>query len=89
MNVTVEKADEQKLTHLKVTEWPIWEKEISSFDYFYDTGELFYVLEGKVSVEIEGDGTVEFGKGDLVFFKKGTRCKWTVIEPIRKHYKML
>jgi hypothetical protein len=67
---------------------PTWEKEASSFDWFYDEPETALVLEGKVKVTGEDGQQVEFGAGDLVTFPAGLSCRWEVIEPIRKHYKM-
>ena len=59
--------------------WPIWEKEVSTFDWSDSEPEAFYVLEGKLRVELD--------EGDLVTFPKGVGCKWDVREPIRKHYR--
>ena len=84
--VVIRKPTEEELEKLDVFSWPIWEKEVSEFDWYYDEDETFYVLEGEVEVEIEGGEKVRFGKGDLVTFKEGTRCRWKVIKPIRKHY---
>ncbi len=84
--VTIRKPDENLLKKLNVESWPIWEKEISEFDWYYDEDETFYVLEGEVEVEIEDGEKVSFGKGDLVTFKEGTKCRWKLKKPIRKHY---
>ncbi len=63
--------------------WGVWEKEPSDFDYFYDSEEMFYVLEGDVTVTWQG-GEISFGKGDLVTFPKGLSCTWHVKNKIRK-----
>ena len=84
--VTVKKPSEEELMSLGVEDWPIWEKEVSVFDWFYSESETFFVLEGRVKVDLEGGGSVEFGKGDLVTFAQGVGCRWDVREPIRKHY---
>ncbi len=89
MNVKIEKPTEQQLQELGVKSWPIWEKEVSVFPWHYDSDEIFYLLEGKVKLEIQGGETVEFGKGDLVTLKTGVDCVWTVTEKVRKHYKMI
>ena len=67
---------------------PIWEKEASVFDWVYDEPETALVIEGKVRVTDEDGQICEFGPGDLVTFPAGLSCRWEVIEPIRKHYKM-
>jgi len=37
MKITVEKPTRQFLEERKVSSWGIWEKEISRFDWHYDT----------------------------------------------------
>ena len=86
--VYVEKPTEEKLKELGVFDWPIWEKEVSEFDWYYDSPETFYVLEGEVEVELEDGSKIRFGAGDLVTFKEGVRCRWKVLKPIRKHYRI-
>ena len=60
---------------------------MSGFPWFYSEPETFYVLEGRVRVELDEGEHVEFGKGDLVTFPERTECTWIVQEPIRKHYR--
>ena len=66
-------------------QWAIWEKEKSTFDWYYDTQETFYVIEGDVTVTW-ADGEISFGTGDLVTFPAGLNCTWHVKKKIRKHY---
>jgi len=84
--IKVEKLPEEKLKEIGVNSWPIWEKEVSRFDWHYDTKETCYILEGSVTVEIPGGEKVSFGPGDFVTFPKGLDCVWNVKKPIRKHY---
>jgi len=84
--IKVEKPDKKKLEELGVTSWPIWEKEVSRFDWSYDGQEICYILQGKAVVEPEDGDPVEFQAGDLVTFSKGLKCVWDIKEPIRKHY---
>lgn len=86
MKVTVEKINEADLKKQGVFSWPIWQKEISDFDWYYDTTEQFYVLEGEVEVETEDGQKIVFGAGDFVTFPQGVKCSWHVKKPIRKHY---
>ena len=65
--------------------WATWEKEESLFDWYYDSQETFYVLEGDVTVTWD-TGEISFGKGDLVTFPAGLKCTWQVQKKIRKHY---
>ena len=85
MGIEINKPDASELENRGVKSWPIWEKEVSRFDWHYDSIEECYLLEGKVIVETE-KGQVEFGKGDFVTFPKGLSCIWDVKEPVRKHY---
>ncbi|MFO7815323.1 MAG: cupin domain-containing protein [Halanaerobiales bacterium] len=85
MEVKVENPSGKKLEDLGVDEWPIWQKEISEFDWYYDEQEICYIIEGKAKVETP-EGTVSFEKGDLVTFPEGLNCKWKIIEDVKKHY---
>jgi len=88
MEIKVERPDEKKLEELGVKNWPIWEKEVSEFDWYYDTNETCFFLEGKVEVTTEDGKKVIVRRGDLVTFPKGLKCRWKVIEPVRKHYNL-
>jgi hypothetical protein len=87
MEVKVEKLSQDELASRGVFSWPIWEKEISRFDWEYDSIEECYFLEGKVEVKIPDGKKVNFGKGDFVTFPKGLSCSWDVKQPVRKHYR--
>lgn len=86
MEIRIEKPSEQLLESRKVKAWPVWEKEVSRFDWHYDAIEECYFLDGKVTVETEDGKKVEIGKGDFVTFPKGLSCVWDIREPVRKHY---
>lgn len=79
-NVSIEEAKQRGYTN-----WSIWEKEVSEFDWFYDDREQCYFLEGEVTVTFE-NGEISFGKGDFVTFAKGLSCRWIVRKPVKKHY---
>jgi uncharacterized protein len=84
--IQISQPAEQELNKRGVFQWPIWEKEVSRFDWTYDTVEQCYFLAGQVRVETP-DGIVDIKKGDWVTFPKGLKCVWDVREPVRKHYK--
>ncbi len=84
--IEIEKPEGKKLSALRVSDWPVWTKEPSTFDWHYDEKEMCFLLEGRVSVKT-AEGEVSFGKGDLVTFPKGLDCTWTVHEAVRKHYR--
>jgi uncharacterized cupin superfamily protein len=83
--IKIEKPTEQRLKELNIKSWSPWECEPSTFDWQYDCDESAYVLEGKVKVKTSEE-EVEIKKGDLVYFPKGLKCQWHVIEKIRKVY---
>ncbi len=78
---------QEKLDELGVTDWPIWEKEVSEFPWQYDQTETCYILEGLVIVTPKGEGPVEISTGDLVTFPAGMSCTWKILENVRKHYR--
>lgn len=84
--VKIEKLSEEKLKKMNVSSWPIWEKEISRFDWHYDGTEMCYITEGEVTVETKDGKSIKFGKGDFVTFPKGLDCVWDIKAPVRKHY---
>ena len=84
--IKIEKPTQEKLKELGALNWPIWEKEISKFDWVYDNQETCYLLEGKVTVSPKEGEPVSFGAGDLVVFPKGLECVWDIKVPVRKHY---
>lgn len=71
----------------KARDWPIWEKEPSTFPWEYSEKETCLILEGRSEVKTK-EGNVEFGAGDYVVFPKGLKCTWNVKKKIRKHYKL-
>ncbi len=86
-NMKKKKPSEEELEKLGVKSWGTWSKEKSTFDWSYSDTETCYLLEGEVEVEDPDTGEkIEFGKGDLVQFNKGLKCKWNVKKPVHKHY---
>ncbi|WP_178863947.1 cupin domain-containing protein [Thiomicrorhabdus cannonii] len=76
----------ETLAQLDVDNWPFWEKEISSFPWFYDSEETCYILAGEVTVTPTNGEPVTIKAGDLVTFPEGLECRWQITQPIRKHY---
>ena len=85
MNIKIDKLTDEEVNNKGVLSWPIWECEVSEFDWEYDQRESCLLLEGEVEVKSDFE-TVKFGGGDFVVFPKGLKCKWRVIKPVRKHY---
>ena len=86
LRIVVERPNEQALASLKVTSWPIWTKEPSTFAWHYDEPETCYFLEGDVTVKT-ADGETALKAGDLITFPKGLDCTWHVRRAVRKHYR--
>jgi len=85
-DIKVEKLKKEELEKMGVFSWPIWEKEVSRFDWKYDSVEQCYLLEGDVTVTAKSGKPVRFGKGDFVTFPKGLVCAWDIRVPVKKHY---
>ena len=86
MKVEIRKPKMEDIEKEGIMSWPIWEKEISRFDWHYDETEECYLLEGKAVVETDDGEKVQFSKGDFVTFPKGLSCVWEIKEPVKKHY---
>jgi len=84
-NVIIEKLSDKDIIERKIKSWPIWTKEISRFDWYYDGDEECLILEGEVLVET-GECNYTIEAGDFVTFKQGLKCVWNIKKPIRKHY---
>lgn len=85
MKIEVKKLSSDEIRDMGIYQWPIWTKEKSTFDWYYDSVEKCLFLEGKVIVKTDTE-EVEINKGDFVVFPKGLKCQWNVIEPVKKHY---
>jgi hypothetical protein len=83
--VIIEKLTDEQVNQKGIKNWPIWTKEASTFDWYYDSDEECLILEGEVDVKTD-EGTYTIMAGDFVTFKKGLKCVWNVKKPIRKHY---
>jgi hypothetical protein len=87
--ITVEhNPSPMKLDVMNIDTWPIWTKEVSAFDWSYDTKETCYILEGEAIVTPDGGEPVTIKARDLVNFSQGLKCTWEVVSPIKKHYRL-
>ncbi|MFH1359515.1 MAG: cupin domain-containing protein [Candidatus Omnitrophota bacterium] len=90
--IKIEKPSEQERKKLGIpdtpqntAQWSIWECAPSAFDWQYSDEEIAYIYEGKVRVRTD-QGEIEINRGDLVTFPKGLKCRWQVLEPVKKVY---
>ncbi|MDH6126270.1 cupin domain-containing protein [Kitasatospora sp. GP82] len=51
-----------------------------------EADELFVVISGRATVEVEGGPTLNVGPGDFAVLREGDRTTWTVHETLRKAY---
>lgn len=51
-----------------------------------ESDELFVVLRGRATIEVEGGPTLEIGPGSVGLLRAGDRTTWTVHEDLRKIY---
>ncbi len=83
--VIVDKLSKEEIVSRGINKWPIWTKEISKFDWYYESDEECQIIDGEVEVETP-DGNYTIKAGDFVTFKVGLKCVWNVKKPIKKHY---
>jgi uncharacterized cupin superfamily protein len=83
--IKIERLSDTELKGRGIERWDTWEKEPSEFDWSYVDEEHCYIIEGRANIETD-DGTVEIKKGDFVVFPVGLKCRWSVVEKIRKYY---
>ncbi len=88
MEVKVKRLSPDEIEKMGIKSWPIWEKEESSFDWYYDEKEVCYFLEGKVVVELPNGEKVKIEKGDFVEFPSGLSCRWDIKKKVKKHYRI-
>jgi uncharacterized cupin superfamily protein len=86
MKIEIKKLSDKDLESRGVSSWPIWEKEISRFDWHYAQKEECYLIKGQVVVETKDGEKFEFGQGDFVTFPEGLSCIWDIKAPVKKHY---
>lgn len=84
-NIIITKLTEEEIQKKGIKRWPIWEKEISIFDWNYEDTEECLILEGEAVIDKSGK-KVEIKAGDFVTFESGLKCVWDIKVPIRKYY---
>lgn len=85
---TKKELTQSEYDDLKIRNWPLWQKEVSRFDYTYDETEECYFLEGEVTVEFEG-GAIDIKPFDFVVFPVGLQCTWDIKKTVKKHYRFI
>lgn len=75
--VIIKNLNENEKVELGINSWPIWEKEVSRFNWTYAGDEQCYIIEGEFSVETD-DGNFNIKPGDFVVFEDGLSCVWDI-----------
>jgi uncharacterized cupin superfamily protein len=83
--IIIENLTSEEITKRGILQWPIWEKGISKFDWYYEADEECLILEGEVIIETSEE-ILTIVAGNFVTFPKGLNCVWDVKRAIRKHY---
>ena len=77
-----------KLEVMGVEDWPIWTKDVSTFEWHYEKTETCYLLEGDVIIKPDAGDPVRLRAGDLVTFLAELSCTWEIRAPVKKHYRL-
>lgn len=88
MEIIVKQLSEADFRMMGIYEWPIWEKEVSDFDWFYDEKEQFYLIEGELTIQME-QNIYQIKPGDFVECPKGLKCHWNIQKSVKKHYQFI
>ncbi|BAU33529.1 cupin domain-containing protein [Microcella alkaliphila] len=65
----------------------IWETDPGRSRWeFTDSGEVIYVISGRMTVTEDGKDAQQIEPGDLVIFPVGWKGFWEVTEPLKKVY---
>ncbi len=87
MLAIIQKADKSQISEM--TAWPVWTKEVSTFNWEYTETEEAYIVQGQVRISnLDRTESVEFGAGDYVIFPKGLKVQWEILSPLKKHYQI-
>ena len=68
--------------------WPIWQGDVSTFDWDYTQTETCLITEGKVTITDDPatEDSITITAGDLVIFPEALLCIWKIESPIKKYY---
>ena len=59
---------------------------VADLPYFFSGDETVHVLEGEVTVDIEGGDAVTLRPGDVASFTKGQTATWRIKRPFKKFF---
>lgn len=87
----------ENLTEASLTVWEsgkistgLWECTAGTFTAVREGyTEICTILSGRVTLEVEGTESREFGPGDVMIMPSGWVGVWVVHEPVRKHFTII
>ena len=62
----------------------VWRAERSTFRWTFDFNETAHILSGRIRVTDESGSTHDYAAGDVVYFPKGARTTWEIVERFEK-----
>ncbi len=86
LSIEIKQLSEEEIVKKGIRNWNVWEKEISEFEWYYDSNEECLLLEGEVKI-ITDHGKYYIKAGDYVAFQAGLKCRWIVKKPVKKYYR--
>lgn len=63
----------------------VWDCTAGRFRWHFTEDETLHVIEGSVTVRVDGQEPVTLGAGDAALFRAGTWAEWRVDDYVRKH----
>ena len=63
----------------------VWDCTAGRFRWYFPVDETVHVIDGSVTVAVDGQEPVTLGAGDAALFHAGTWAVWEVPEYVRKH----
>jgi uncharacterized cupin superfamily protein len=64
----------------------LWTHEPASLPYVFPGDETFHVLEGEVTIRVDGGESVTLAPGDIASFTKGQSSTWEITKPFKKFF---
>lgn len=63
----------------------VWDCTAGRFRWYFPVDETVHIIDGSVTVAVDGHDTVTLNPGDAALFHAGTWAVWDVPEYVRKH----
>jgi uncharacterized cupin superfamily protein len=64
----------------------LWTHGPGEIPYVFPGDETLHVLEGEVSIDVEGGESVTLKPGDIASFTKGQSSTWHITQPFKKFF---